>query len=171
MKKGILIIVLLGAFGFVVDQALMYYDNNFPFGRMRETPAVKPYEEPMLIMEAGTVPFRGGEAVFRATDDGTLKSPLADIDAGVIENGKRGYFTFCHQCHGPAYDGNGTVGQSFAPLPTDLQSPRVQNATEGWLFKHISFGGGRAPALATTITIERRWEIVAFIQSLGIRKK
>jgi mono/diheme cytochrome c family protein len=170
MKKGILIIALLGAFLFVVYQALMYYDNHFPYGRMRETPAVKPYEEPMLIMEAGTVPFSGGEAVFRATDDDKLRSPLVNIDAAVLANGKMGYFTFCYQCHGPAYDGKGTVGQSFAPLPTDLQSPRIQNAAEGYLFKHISYGGGRAPALATTITVERRWEIVAFIKSLGIRK-
>jgi hypothetical protein len=35
----------------------------------------------------------------------------------------------------------------------------------------LSYGGKRAPALATTITIERRWEIVAFIKSLGVRKK
>ena len=170
MKRGILILVLGGAFVFIVYQVLMYYDNNFPSGRMRETPAIKPHEQPLLIMDRGTVPFRGGEAVFRATDDKALKSPLANIDAAVIESGKNGYLTFCYQCHGPAYDGNGTVGQSFAPLPTDLKSPKVQNATEGYLFKHISFGGGRAPALATTITIKRRWEIVAFIKSLGARK-
>ena len=171
MKKGILILFLGGAFVFIVYQALMYYDNNFPSGRMRETPAIKPHEQPLMIMDRGTVPFRGGEAVFRATDDNMLTSPFTNIDAAGIEKGKNGYFTFCHQCHGPAYDGNGTVGQSFAPLPTDLQSAKVQNATEGWLFKHISFGGGRSPALATTITIERRWEIVAFIKSLGTRKK
>ena len=170
MKKGILIILLLGVFGFVVYQILMYYDNNFPYGRMRETLAVKPHEQPLLIMEAGTVPFDGGEALFRAADDNKLASPLTNIDAAVLENGKNGYLTFCYQCHGPAYDGNGTVGQSFAPLPTDLRSARIQNATEGYLFKHISFGGGRAPALATTITIKRRWEIVAFIKSLGTRK-
>lgn len=170
MKKGILIIVLLGVFAFVVYQVLMYYDNNFPYGRMRETLAVKPHEKPLLIMEAGTVPFDGGEALFRAADDEKLTSPLTNIDAAVLENGKNGYLTFCYQCHGPAYDGNGTVGQSFAPLPTDLRSDRIQNATEGYLFKHISFGGGRAPALATTITIKRRWEIVAFIKSLGTRK-
>ena len=170
MKKGLFIILLGGGFLFIVYQALMYYDNNFPYARMRETPVVKPHEQPLLIMEAGTVPFRGGEAVFRATDDNALKSPLTNIDAAVLENGKNGYLTFCYQCHGPAYDGNGTVGQSFKPLPTDLRSAKVQNATEGYLFKHMSYGGGRAPALAATITIQRRWEIAAFIKSLGIRK-
>ena len=170
MKKGILIIVLVGAFAFVVYQVLMYYDNNFPYGRMRETPAVRPYEKPLLIMEAGTIPFGGGEALYRAVDDKKLKSPLTNIDAAVIENGKRGYLNFCYQCHGPRYDGNGSVGQSFAPLPTDLRSAKVQNASEGYLFKHMSYGGGRAPALATTITVKRRWEIIAFIKSLGVRK-
>ena len=170
MKKGILIIVLLGAFVLVVYQALMYYDNNFPYGRMRETPAVKPYEKPMLIMEAGTVPFHGGEAIYRAADEDKLKSPLVNTDAAVIANGKMGYLNFCYQCHGPSYDGNGTVGQSFAPLPTDLRIARIQDASEGYLFKHMSYGGKRAPALATTITIQRRWEIVAFIKSLGVRE-
>ena len=53
MKKAILIFVLLGAFGFVVYQAVMYYDNNFPYGRMRETPAVRPHEKPLLIFFGG----------------------------------------------------------------------------------------------------------------------
>ncbi len=169
MKKGI-IVLLLGGFVFVVYQALMFYDNNFPYGRMRETPAVRPYEKPLLVMEPGTVPFNGGEALYRATDPQDLESPLKKIDAAVLDNGRQGYLTFCAQCHGPDYDGNGTVGQSFAPLPTDFKSPRIQKAAEGYLFKHMSYGGKRAPALATTITVKRRWEIVAFIKSLGTRK-
>jgi mono/diheme cytochrome c family protein len=150
----------------------MTYDNNFPYGRMRETPAVRPYEKPMLLMEAGLVPAGGGEALLRAASPDALKSPLDARDPVVVNEGKRLYSLFCQQCHGKNYDGNGTVGQSFAPLPTDLMSPRVQSETEGQLFQHISYGiggSGRQPALATTIQVMDRWRIVAFVGSLGVR--
>ncbi len=156
----------------VVYNLLMVYDNNFPYGRMRETPAVRPYENPILIMEAGVVPFEGGEALYRAANPSALKSPLDPKDAAVVEAGKKAYFLYCQQCHGKAYDGNGTVGQSFAPLPTDLRSEHVQSKSEGQLFQHISYGvggTGRQPALATTIQIPDRWRIIAFVQSLGLR--
>ncbi|MCU0587197.1 MAG: cytochrome c [Syntrophobacteraceae bacterium] len=171
MKKllipAALVVVLAAAY-----QGLMTYDNNFPFGRMRETPAVRPYEKPILVMDAGLVPFEGGEALYRAASPEALISPLDGKDPGVLEAGKKLYFTYCQQCHGKAYDGNGTVGQSFAPLPTDLMSPRVQAESEGRLFQHISYGvggSGRQPALATTIQVPDRWRLVAFVRSLGPR--
>jgi hypothetical protein len=41
----------------------------------------------------------------------------------------------------------------------------------GQMFLEISFGvpGGRQPALASTIAIDNRWEIVAYIKFLGVR--
>jgi mono/diheme cytochrome c family protein len=171
MKKLLaLAAVLVGALG--AYHALMFYDNNFRYGRMRETPAVKPHEEPLILMEAGIVPVSGGEAVLRATPGPALKPPLALEDANVIARGKAVYFTFCAQCHGLNFDGNGTVGQSFQPLPTDLRSSAVQTKPAGGLFKSVSYGipGGRQPPLETTITIPDRWSIVAFAQSLGLRR-
>jgi len=138
---------------------------------MRETPAVRPYEEPLLKMEAGLVPINGGEAVYRTTAGIDLIAPITMEDATVIARGKAVYLTFCAQCHGYNHDGNGTVGQSFKPLPADLRSPKVQATFEGELFKSISYGipGGRQPALETTVTIDDRWHVVAFVKSLGTR--
>jgi mono/diheme cytochrome c family protein len=87
----------------------------------------------------------------------------------VIERGKTGYATYCAQCHGTHFDGNGTVGQSFYPLPTDLRSRKVQSKSAGALFYEISYGipGGRQPALDTTIDVDDRWRIIGFIRSLG----
>ena len=139
---------------------------------MRETPAVKPHEEPILIMEAGVVPFEGGESIYRAMDGKKIKSPLQMGDDSIIAQGMQGYFTYCAQCHGNDHNGNGTVGQSFAPLPGDLRSKKVQTMPEGVIFKEISYGipKGRQPALATTIAMEERWKIIAYIKSLGVRK-
>jgi mono/diheme cytochrome c family protein len=170
MKKLLaLAVVLVGALG--AYHALMFYDNNFRYGRMRETPAVKPHEEPLIRMEAGVVPVSGGEALLRAAPGSALKPPLAMDAAEVIARGNAVYFTFCAQCHGLNYDGKGTVGQSFMPLPTDFRSPEVQSKPAGELFKSVSYGipDGRQPPLETTITIDDRWSVVAFVKSLGVR--
>ncbi|MFO7686346.1 MAG: cytochrome c [Desulfobacterales bacterium] len=171
MKKLIALVIAAVAVGMIYG-VLMYYDNNFPFGRMRETPAVRPHENPLPIMEAGLVPVHGGEALYRAANPAELTSPHSSRDPKVVEAGAGLYFTFCQQCHGVNHDGNGTVGQSFAPLPTDLRSPKVQPQSEGVLFQHISYGfggSGRQPALATTIFVDDRWRIVAYVKALGTR--
>jgi mono/diheme cytochrome c family protein len=171
MKKILAVFAVIIVVGLVAYEALMYYDNNFRYGRMRETPAVRPHEDPILIMEAGLVPINGGEEIYRAAAGVDLMAPISMTSPAVVARGKAVYFTFCAQCHGVAFDGNGTVGQSFHPLPTDLRSFNVQSKPAGELFKSISYGipGGRQPPLDTTITIEDRWKVVAFLNSLGPR--
>ena len=169
MKKIIGVIIVVGVVLYVGYEALMYYDNHFRYGRMRETPAVRPHEDPLLNMQAGIVPVDGGEAIYRATPGVDFISPLNMSQDAAINRGKAVYLTFCAQCHGLNYDGQGTVGQSFHPLPTDLRSSPVQSKADGELFKSVSYGvpGGRQPALQTTITVEDRWHVIAFVKSLG----
>ena len=172
MKKIIGVLILVAIILYGAYEVLMYYDNNFIYGRMRETPAVRPHEEPIFDMEAGIVPVNAGEVIYRATPGVDLKSPLDAADPLVIARGKAVYLIYCAQCHGYDYDGNGTVGQSFQPLPTDLRSPEVQTKPEGQLFKTVSYGepGKRQPALQTTVTIDDRWHVIAFMKSLGLRR-
>ena len=172
MKKLVLLI-MLAACVWVGYAALMAYDKYFPYGRMRETPAVRPYEKPLLVMEAGPVPVVDSEAVYRAMEGRELRSPLLPGDLKAVQRGQTVYDTFCRQCHGGDHDGNGTVGQSFTPLPTDLRTSRVQGLMNGVLFQHISYGAGsgsRQPALATTIRIDDRWNVIAYIKSIGVRE-
>jgi mono/diheme cytochrome c family protein len=171
MKKliGLLaaaVVVLAAAY-----HALMYYDNNFRYGRMRETPAVKPHEEPLKLMEAGVVPANGGEALYRLNPAAAAGTRPGSSDPEAIARGRAVYFTYCAQCHGPEHNGQGTVGQSFHPLPTDLRTAPVQTKPEPDLFTSVSYGipGGRQPALHTTITAEDRWKVVAYIKSLGLK--
>jgi mono/diheme cytochrome c family protein len=169
MKKLLGVIIVVAIVILVAYQALMYYDNNFRYGRMRETPGIKPHEEPLLVVEPGIVPVHGGDASFRVTPAADLISPLNRQDTATIKRGKDLYQVFCAQCHGLNHDGRGTVGQSFQPLPANLRSSEVQTKPEGELFKSISFGipGGRQPALDTIIPALDRWYIIAFVQSLG----
>jgi mono/diheme cytochrome c family protein len=172
MKKIIGFLIVVAIVILAVYHALIYYDNNFRYGRMRETPAVRPYEEPLLIREAGLVPFNGGEAIYRVSAGVDLNSPVDMAQPAAIDRGKAVYLIYCAQCHGYNYDGNGTVGQSFAPLPTDLRSAKVQSSPPGELFKSISYGipDGRQPPLHSTIIIEDRWKVIAFVKSLGTRE-
>jgi hypothetical protein len=75
---------------------------------------------------------------------------------------------YCIHCHGKHH---GTVGQSFAPKPRDLRSAKAQETAEGRLFHEISYGipGGRQPALATTMAVDERWQVIGYLKSLGIR--
>ena len=169
------IIILVGFVAVVLTAAytvITLYDENMRVGRMWETPAVRPHEQPMLIMEPGVVPFGGGEAEYRNAKAEDLISPFKSDDSEVAASGKSLYFTYCAQCHGKYHDGNGTVGQSFHPLPGDLQSDKVQSLAQCTLFKEISYGvpDGRQPALATTIEVMDRWRIIAYVKSLGLRK-
>jgi len=172
MKKIIIPVFILVAVVLVAYKALTFIDNEFIPGRMRETPAVRPYEEPLLLMKEGVIPYEGGEVLYRATRGDNLKSPLQKDDPTNAKLGEPLYFTYCAQCHGKDHDGNGTVGQSFHPLPTDLRSVKVQTIPGGALFKEISYGipNGRQPPLATTIDVVDRWRIIAYLKSLGLRR-
>jgi hypothetical protein len=172
MKKIIGFLIVVAILLLAVYHALIYYDNNFRYGRMRETPAVRPYEEPLLIKETGLVPVNGGEAIHRVSAGVDLKSPINMAQPAVIDRGKAVYLIYCAQCHGHNHDGKGTVGQSFAPLPTDLRSAKVQDRPAGVLFQNVSYGvpGGRQPPLHATIAVEDRWKVVAYVKSLGTRE-
>jgi hypothetical protein len=58
------------------------------------------------------------------------------------------------------------VGQSFAPLPTDLADPRVQAQADGELFAKVSLGYRRHPPLADTVSEPDRWAVIAYVRSL-----
>lgn len=172
MKRIIILAGFVAVVLLVIYNVITLYDKNLKVGRMWETPGVWPHEQELLVMESGVIPFDGGEAEYRTTKAEDLAFPFKEDDPKVIESGKSLYFTYCAQCHGKYHDGNGTVGQSFNPLPTDLKGERVQSMTPGAFFKEISYGipSGRQPPLATTIEMRDRWRIVAYVKSLGLRK-
>ena len=163
---------IVSILGLTVWGIVTLYDANMSVGRMWETPGVKPHEDPIPVMDTRTIPVDGGEARYRLADPASLKAPFALTLPAAVTAGQQEYHYYCIQCHGRHYDGMGTVGQSFAPLPGDLRSAKVQTMPAGQLFHEISYGlpGGRQPALASTIAVEERWQIIAFVKSLGQRK-
>ena len=135
------------------------------YGRMNDQESVRTYEKKMPDSPSGTIPVSGGVEILSHSEPKDLKNP-ASPTAAVISQGKAAYFNYCVQCHGPKADGNGTVGQSFAPLPADLTDPQVLAQTDGELYYKVSLGFGRHPALATTVSEPDRWAVILYLRSL-----
>ena len=135
------------------------------YARMKDQESIRTYEAEPPEMPEGTVPISGGQAVLKASKPENLRNPLS-YTPEVLEKGKTAYGYFCIMCHGPKADGEGTVGQSFAPLPTDLRTPYVQEQSDGQLFYKISFGYKRHPPLAHTVSEEDRWAIMGYIRAI-----
>ena len=171
MVRILSVILIATTAALVVWGIVTVYDTYMPAGRMWRTPVIKPYENPIPVMAAGSVPVTGGEAIFHAAAAEDLSAPFSLTDPAVVAAGKTAYGYYCVHCHGKNYDGYGTVGQSFAPKPRDLRDAKVQTMDNGTLFKEISFGipDGRQPPLATTIAPADRWRTIAFVKSLGQR--
>ncbi len=162
-------VLFLGAFVTIAVTGLMYgidfYDANMKWSRMFQTPAIRPHEEPMLIMEKGIVPIDGGERVLRASlKNHTLVRPEYSSQ-NLVAKGKEEYRVFCSPCHGNHLDGMGTVGQSFNPLPTSLYSQPVVQMSDSEMFSLISDGSKRSPALASSMTAESRWAVISYVRS------
>ncbi|MGZ3494769.1 MAG: c-type cytochrome [Thermodesulfobacteriota bacterium] len=135
------------------------------YARMKDQESIRTYEAEPPEMPARTIPVSGGSEVLKNSKPEDLHNPLLGKQE-VLERGRLAYGYFCIMCHGQQFDGNGTVGQSFSPLPTDLKSPNVRQQSDGELFYKISFGYKRHPALASTVSEEDRWAILRYIRSI-----
>lgn len=135
------------------------------FARMRDDEAVEYYDMRLPDMPPGVVPLGGGAHPVLAGTPDQVQNPLPPTPA-VIRRGETAYVHFCRQCHGPEGKGFGTVGQSFAPLPTDLRSEHVQSQSDGELFLKIGRGFLRHPPLAYTVSVEDRWAVVAYMRAM-----
>jgi mono/diheme cytochrome c family protein len=140
------------------------------YGRMKEQEALRTYKAEIPEMPAKTIPVTGGLNALREANPEKLKSPVP-FNQESVRRGKEEYGYYCVMCHGPRGDGNGTVGQSFYPLPTDLKSLQVQKQADGKLFYTITFGLKRHPSLGFMITEADRWAIIHYIRSLSSEPK
>ena len=135
------------------------------YARMTDDEAVNTYGKKMPAAPAHTVPIDGGIETLLAADPRNLINPLP-MNVDTVEQGRLAYGYFCLHCHGPKAEGHGTVGQSFAPLPTDLNIGAVQQLGDGELFVRISLGYKRCPPLAYTVAEKDRWAVIHYLRSL-----
>lgn len=135
------------------------------YARMVKDEAIHTYEIREPSMPSGTMPVTGGYALLRNTKPQNLVNPTA-YGLKTVRRGQVRFNWYCIQCHGPAADGNGTVGQSFVPLPTDLRSSKVQSKSDGEIFMILMFGHKKMPPLITTVAEEEAWWIIDYTRWL-----
>ncbi len=135
------------------------------YGKFKDQPSLRPYEIEFPGMPAGAIPVTGGLQMLRDMDGKEIHNPLP-YHPESVRQGAVSYGYFCIMCHGANADGNGTVGQSFYPLPANLKQTAVQNQSDGELFYKITFGFKRHPPLAQTVAEPDRWDIINYLRSL-----
>jgi len=136
------------------------------YARMKEDEALRTYERAMPEMPQNTIPVEGGFKITGDMDEKALVNPLPH-NQQAIDRGHQKYLSSCVHCHGVNADGYGTVGQSFAPLPTNLKSRYVQQQSDGKLYYRTAFGYRRHPPLAYTVAEDDLWAIIHYIRSLA----
>lgn len=145
---------------------LVAVSTGCDYGRMYDQDSVKTYERKMPTTDKRSVPIRNGLVVLSNADPRGLRNPLL-FSKEIVEHGTRAYNSFCIPCHGPKLDGNGTVGQSFAPLPTDLTSRTTLSQKDGELYTKARLGFKRHPVLFATVSAEDAWAVIIYMRSMG----
>ncbi|MCK7506315.1 MAG: hypothetical protein MZV70_21180 [Desulfobacterales bacterium] len=138
---------------------------------MRETPAVKPARGAADPHGSrGRARQRRGGGPARHSRAGA-QAPLALEDGGGHRPGQGRVLHLLRAVPRPELRRQRHRGAELHAASDRFALPAVQSKPAGELFKSVSYGipGGRQPPLETTITIDDRWSVVAFVKSLGVR--
>jgi cytochrome c1 len=159
MKKIIILLLvipplLLGAiFGYVLYKGpRMTVQHHFREYQMNLPPPV-----------AGSVTVRRPDP--SAAEAVQLTPPLQASGANLAR-GKVYYQYYCVFCHGDTGAGNGPVGQSYTPVPTDLRTAKIAGYSDKDLLRTMLTGVGHEPVLERVVPTEHRWYLVLFVRSL-----
>lgn len=128
--------------------------------------SLRPYKQQLPPMPAGTTPVKGRAVTYVAQQAKLAKSPIASTPA-VVKNGRIFYGYYCLMCHGEKGDGNGPVGQSYVPKPSDLSSQAVVKLNDGQLYRAMLTGTGHDPVMIGTVPPENRWPLVAYVRTFA----
>ena len=85
----------------------------------------------------------------------------------IIAQGKEKFEKYCIHCHGPSGLGDGTVVTvgNFPPPPA-YNGPQLKNLPEGKMFHTLQYGKGMMGSHASQLTVEDRWKIIRYVQTL-----
>lgn len=99
-----------------------------------------------------------------AAAEATLMNPYAE-NKDVLKQGKALYERFCQHCHGEKGMGDGLVGKVYKGV-TAYNSATVKDKEAGHVFWVITNGKGRMGSHASQISVDDRWKIVTYVQTL-----
>lgn len=151
----------------IVIGTLVYLSAMFTGPRMRVQQHVRAYQKSMPHPPPNTVPVGPDRyAVPPPREASGLKNPLPENKASR-DRGKIYYSYYCVFCHGENGQGDGPVGYSYMPVPTDLHAPKIVKMSDGDLLRAILLGIGHEPVLQRVVLPEHRWYLVTYTRALG----
>ena len=136
------------------------------FPRMVNQPSLRPFEREMPAMPQNLVPFSGPAGLPSDPAQAAKVTNPVKPTPEAVTLGRIYYGYYCEMCHGARGDGDGAVGRSYIPKPSDLTSSKVQASPDGALALAMVTGPGHSPVLDSTVPLERRWYIVHYLRSL-----
>jgi hypothetical protein len=134
--------------------------------RMKEQAKLVPYGAIIPPLPDGVVPQVAYYQPAPSAAEALRLTNPAEPNTANIECGRVYYGYYCGFCHGAKGDGEGPVGQSYMPAPTDLRSQKVKAMSDGELYRAMLIGPGHEPVLEYTIDGGRRWQIVVYVRKL-----
>ncbi len=157
-------ILMLLAGAAVVGAVTLYLMFSGP--RMRIQPKIVPSQAQMPATPQGVVTVSIDLSTVPSLEAAAQpRNPLPDT-GHTRRTGQVYYGYYCTVCHGPAGRGNGAVGVSYTPAPTDLTSSPVQVLSDGALYRAMLTGIGHEPVLGYVIDPKQRWYVVSYIRHL-----
>jgi hypothetical protein len=160
MRKvaALIVVFILGA---AVAVVLM-----FTGPRMKVQPSILAYQARVPATPEGAVPVSVERPELPLPQPGSEDhNPLPDAPL-TRRTGQVLYSYYCLFCHGQAGHGDGPVGYSYMPAPTDLTSSQVRALSDSGLYTAMLTGVGHDPVLARVIDPNDRWYLVSFVRSL-----
>lgn len=135
-----------------------FYNSNpyNPYGMTMRDPV------PNTVKRSSYLPYRIPKDSLELA--ALIKNPLASTEE-VLKEGKVLYTRYCIHCHGEKGMGDGLVGIAYKGV-TAYNSRAVKNRSEGEIFHAITHGKGRMWAHGSQVSIENRWKIVKYVQTL-----
>jgi mono/diheme cytochrome c family protein len=98
---------------------------------------------------------------------GGVEAELTSSASGDLTKGKIIYETNCLICHGERGKGDGLIGATLRPPPTDLTGPEVRAKSDKDLWTVIHEGRDVMPAWKTRLKEQDIQNVLAYIRSLG----
>lgn len=155
VKIIVTLVILLGVAGFVLY--LMFSGPH-----MRVEPKLMPYEALLPAVPAGITPV----AWAQTPNLEAVRNPVADT-AQTRRIGQAYYRDYCTFCHGQVAHGDGPVGRSYVPTPTNLTLPAVRGLSDGALYRGMLTGVGHAPVLDYVVDPNTPWYIIRYVRTLS----
>ncbi len=150
---------------FMVAGALIYL--MFVNPRMRDQPKATPFQAVLPAAPEMTVAVAEAPSLVPSPAMASgLRNPLPDTEQ-TRQTGRVYYGYYCVFCHGEDGRGDGPVGRSYVPAPTDLTAPSVQTLSDGALYRAMLTGTGHAPVLGYVVDPNAPWYIARYVRTLS----